>query len=310
MVFYGTENGLNYAGSQLFDQSMAGLGGAQANAHFGFSLAAGDFDGDGYDDLAVGVPYREVSAVSGAGQVVVLFGGSGGLSTTGAMVFDDTDLGGSLGTDDHFGYALASADFDLSLLCVVLTCYDDLAIGIPGEPVGASHAGGVVIAYGSASGPALDPLAQFLSQNNVSAADENPEVDDHFGSVLVAGSFDARFGADLAIGVPEEDVGATVDQGVVHLVFGGATGLNSYPDQLIVQRAGFTVSPGATGNLFGSAIAFGDFRNDGWTDGAIGVPGFHRSGIADSGHVQVLNGAVFADGFESNGKGIWSTSTP
>ena len=48
---------------------------------FGAALAAGDFDGDGRDDLAVGVPGESVGAVDDAGAVNVLYGtasGSGG----------------------------------------------------------------------------------------------------------------------------------------------------------------------------------------------------------------------------------------
>ena len=45
---------------------------AEAADLFGFALAAGDFDGDLFDDLAIGVPGEN----SGAGAVNVLYGSS------------------------------------------------------------------------------------------------------------------------------------------------------------------------------------------------------------------------------------------
>ena len=38
-----------------------------------------DFNGDGFDDLAIGVPWEDVGGVENAGAVNVLYGSSGGL---------------------------------------------------------------------------------------------------------------------------------------------------------------------------------------------------------------------------------------
>jgi hypothetical protein len=46
---------------------------------FGGSLAAGDFNGDGFADLAAGDPSETVQSWSSAGAVNVLYGASGGL---------------------------------------------------------------------------------------------------------------------------------------------------------------------------------------------------------------------------------------
>lgn len=56
---------------------------AEAYEHFGAALAVGDFNGDGRDDLAVGVPDEDVGAAGNAGAVNVLYGSSsGGLTST------------------------------------------------------------------------------------------------------------------------------------------------------------------------------------------------------------------------------------
>jgi hypothetical protein len=51
---------------------------------FGTSLATGDFDGDGYADVAVGVPGEDDASAIDAGSVTVLRGSRSGLVTTGA----------------------------------------------------------------------------------------------------------------------------------------------------------------------------------------------------------------------------------
>ena len=92
--------------------------GTQANAsatnesgdRFGNSLAVGDFDDDGCDDLAVGVPYEGWVSTSYAGVVSLAYGTSSGISTwTG---FNQTAVSGALESSDMFGYTLVTGDFD------------------------------------------------------------------------------------------------------------------------------------------------------------------------------------------------------
>lgn len=311
VILYGGPSGLTAAGAQSFSEATGSLGGAVANAEFGFALAAGDFDGDDYGDLAVGAPFRTVGGVDEAGQVVILFGTPTGLTTAGHQRLSDSTFGGAIETGDHFGYALAAADYTFSLVCFVLdSCYSDLAIGVPGQlDFGFSESGHVIVAYGSASGiPSAG--VQHLYQDVLGAAGgSSPEAYDHFGSNLVAGSLDARLGADLVIGVPDEDVASDVDQGMIHLVFGGASGLMSYPGQWRRQD-GFASGPGAAGDRFGAALAIGDFDGDSMGDLAVGVPGRNRFAVENSGVVQILYGALFADGFESGGTSNWTSLDP
>lgn len=65
---------------RVFDQGDTQIGpGVELHDRFGWSLAAGDLDGDGHDDLAVGTPFEDVGAVLDAGEVDVLSGGTDGL---------------------------------------------------------------------------------------------------------------------------------------------------------------------------------------------------------------------------------------
>ena len=79
-VLYGRNGGLSATNNQLFQPNLAGIGD---------SLACGDFNGDGVDDLAAGAPRANVGSVVQTGAVYVLYHSSvtGRLSTTGAQIW-------------------------------------------------------------------------------------------------------------------------------------------------------------------------------------------------------------------------------
>ena len=98
-----------------------------------------------------------------AGGVAILFGGASGLSAAGAQLIDDADVGGAIQAGDQFGTALAAGDFDRTGACwLSFACRTDLAIGVPGEDVGAaSDAGLLVVGYGGAGGIQLGGADRF-----------------------------------------------------------------------------------------------------------------------------------------------------
>ncbi|MFC9506207.1 FG-GAP-like repeat-containing protein [Streptomyces sp. NPDC057002] len=83
---------------------------------YGAGLAAGDIDGDGYDDLAVGDPNEDTDTdtVADAGHVTVMYGGSIGLTTTDRQVFDQGTDGvpGDNEAGDGFGSRLLLSDLN------------------------------------------------------------------------------------------------------------------------------------------------------------------------------------------------------
>jgi FG-GAP repeat len=78
-VLYGAGAGLGGTGAQFFQ-----VGGTpEFLDRFGSALAAGDFNGDGFADLAAGASGEDVGSVRDAGAVSVLYGSAGGLTRSG-----------------------------------------------------------------------------------------------------------------------------------------------------------------------------------------------------------------------------------
>lgn len=76
---------------------------------YGSALASGYLNGDRFVDLVVGVPGEGIGAEANAGGVNVLYGSSGGLTTTGSQWFDQNTPGmiDSAEEGDDFGRSLA-----------------------------------------------------------------------------------------------------------------------------------------------------------------------------------------------------------
>ncbi|MET7380956.1 FG-GAP-like repeat-containing protein [Streptomyces sp. NPDC005526] len=175
----------------LATAAAAALTGGLLTAAAGTASAAGsglqgDFNGDGYRDVAVSAPYATVSGKSNAGQIAVMYGSASGLKATSRTLIsqDSTGVPGAAETNDFFGRATAAGDFNGD-------GYADLAVGTPGEDVGSDTDGGTVaIVWGSASG---------LS-GATTVTDPNPTGQDKFGQSLAAGDFDPDGKTDLAAG--------------------------------------------------------------------------------------------------------------
>ena len=234
------------------------------------SNAGGDFDNDGFADLAVGVPGENNSA----GAINVLYGTGGGLSGTGAQVF--TQVGGASEAFDSFGWALAAGDFNNN-------GFADLAVSAPFENLGGAQAAGAVsVLYGSASGLTASG-GQLFTQ--VGGAVEDG---DFFGFALAAGDFNNDGFADLAAGAAGEAVGSAQAAGAVSVLPGSAGGLTTAGGKLFTQVGGSLEE----GDEFGSSLAAGDFNNDGFDDLAAGAS-FEAVGSAGAaGAVSVIPGSA------------------
>jgi FG-GAP repeat len=287
-VLYGSPNGLSTSGGRLFTQV---AGAVEALDNFGWALAAGDFNNNGFADLAVGAPGETAGSAEGAGAVSVLYGSAGGLSTSGGRLF--TQVAGAVEGNDHFGFALAAGDFNNN-------GFADLAAGAPFEAVGrVGDAGAVSVLYGAAGGLTTAGGRLFTQVGGT------VEAFDWFGWSLTAGDFNDNGFADLAVGAPLEGVAGAGDYaGAVSVLYGSAGGLSTSGGRLFTQVG----STPEGFDEFGAELAAGDFDSNGFADLAAAAPNEPVGGAGDAGAVSVLHGA--GGGLTASGGQLFNQNSP
>ncbi len=275
-VVYGSSNRLTATSNQLWTQQSL-EGGAEPGDRFGSAVAAGDFNNDGCDDLAVGVPGENLpfngATVLDAGAVNVIKGSAIGLTASGNALWTQDPLAGSPEAGDKFGSSLAVGRFKFS-------DFEDLAVGVPGEDDGA---GAVNVVFGAGGGGLTSSGNTVRAQGLQGPGTAEPG--DAFGSALATGDFDDDGYDDLAIGVPleNEEFGTLdVNSGTVNVIYGATLSLSTTRFQVWRQ----IWDTWDDGDHYGSALATGDFDDDGHADLAVGAPGEDH----DSGAVSVIYG--------------------
>ena len=261
-------------------------------------IAKGDFNGDGFGDLAVGVPHEGIDGKSSAGAVNVIYGSPDGLTAAGNQFWHQNSLGvlDVAEAPDQFGRSLAAGDFNGDNL-------SDLAVGVPGEDVGSVlDAGAVHVLYGTPGG--LSASGNQLWTQDSSGVPDTAEAEDFFGRSLAWGDYNGDGVGDLAVGVPSEDVGSVADAGAVHVLYGTRAGLSASGGQLWTQNTSGVPDAAEDSDAFGRSLSAGDFNGDSLSDLAVGVPLEDVGSVLDAGAVNVIYAT--ATGLSAGGSQFWS----
>jgi type VII secretion-associated serine protease mycosin len=289
-ILRGASAGLTGTGSQQWTQDSAGIRFfAEAGDAFGAALAAGDFEGDGNDDLAIGAPSDDIDA-GDEGTVTLMRGSITGVHPSGLLAdfFSGSDEPES---GDRFGAALAIGDFGG---LAASDAYDELAIGIPGEDGPSNNMGLVDILWSDHSGPGL----AFVSLNQSSTLLSGVEDGAALGSALALRHSPSGRGV-IAIGVPFDDVQSVSQSGAVAVIEAQTASTDGFAgfvpsSALGTRRAHLTEdSPGApedaeSGDHYGWSVSLADVDGDGDADLVAGAPDEGVGSSAASGAVYVV----------------------
>ncbi|WP_369214577.1 FG-GAP and VCBS repeat-containing protein [Streptomyces flavofungini] len=318
-----------------YSQNSPGVpGSAEKGDFFGGDTAYGDFDRDGYDDLAIAATGEDVGSDADGGTVQILWGSRSGLSG-GTTLKDPRPT-----KHDFFGAPIQAGDFNGD-------GKDDLAIGSrSGAATIDIYKGGLTRGGGTGGHYTVTPpiisgedAGPFnLHSGDINADGKDDLIVDGFstadeynanlwlpgssrgvtttgvqrlpgGHITDVGDTDSDGYGDIIIGLTWDDgIAGAHKGGSVHVVKGNANGPYGGSDVITQDTPGVPGS-GEKGDSFGAELDLGDINGDGHLDLVVGTPGENLDGVTDAGSITVVYGAADGSGLSTEGSVLLSQNT-
>lgn len=250
-IYHGSPDGISTVPATILE-------GDQNWAQLSSVSSAGDVNGDGYDDILVGIPLYDIAQPTADEGVVMVFHGSPqGVSKIPKLIINGTQSKAKFGSD-----VASAGDVDSD-------GYADIIIGEPEydwDPLSNENEGRVHIFHGTSNGIKNMPLTI-----------DGPQIGFYFGaSVSGGGDFNADGYDDVIVGDPYySEVEAW--EGAVFVFYGTANGIN--PANPVTLQSNIAVS------WFGMTVASaGDINGDGFGDIAAGLY-YNQNGQKRAAHI-------------------------
>ncbi|MCL1629536.1 VCBS domain-containing protein [Roseibaca sp. V10] len=243
------------------------INGVSAGDRSGYSVSsAGDVNGDGFDDLIVGVPYDDPNG-SSSGASFVVFGKTDETAVELSAV--EAGTGGfvinGVSVDDLSGRSVSSAGD------VNGDGFDDLIVGTGGDDPNGSNSGASFVVFGKTDGTAVELSAVEAGTggfviNGVSEGDLSGR------SVSSAGDVNGDGFDDLIIGARFADPNLNNDSGASFVVFGKTDGAAVELSAVEVGTGGFVINGVSIYDFSGFSVSSaGDVNGDGFDDLIVGA---------------------------------------
>ena len=245
--------------------------GEAAYDYSGLSVsAAGDINGDGFDDILIGA-YRADPNGSYSGTAYVVFGQAGGFGAALQL----SSLNGSNGFKIHGEAAGDTSGRSVSKAGDINgDGFDDILIGAFGADPNGSRSGTTYVVFGRAGGFGAEFQLSSINGSNGFKIHGEAANDNSGRSVSAAGDINGDGFDDILIGANEADPNGSYS-GTTYVVFGQAGGFGAALQLSSLNGSnGFKIHGEAAGDYSGNSVsAAGDINGDGFDDILIGAFG-------------------------------------
>ncbi|MGW2787561.1 FG-GAP and VCBS repeat-containing protein [Streptomyces populi] len=327
VALYGTTTGVSSAKRSTISQNTTGVPGtAEAGDGFGGETAYADFNGDGYDDLAVSSPWEKVGTDTNGGALAILWGSANGLTGKSVDVPDP-----SPSSHDYWGKDLAAGDFDGDGKAdlVVGSSASTLYVYKGGFSTSGTPGGRTTIKPPIQSGTNDRPYGPLsLTAGDVNGDGRTDLIVDGFetrtdygwntnyyvpgtasglsvasakalkpGMITGVGDINgdgfgdivsgAGWDATTTDGTPVPD---SANGGKVNITYGSASGPAGTTG--VTQNSGNVPGSSEKGDSFGWELDMGDINGDGYQDLVVSAPDEDLGGVTNTGMVTVMYGSA------------------